>query len=90
MTTVNEIVEEVVNWFNENPEDAQQEFLNCPRSELAIYHHSLGRSIRNEFKLWEIKWEPELVDGVDHSPYHPDSVSMTIIEDVWDKLHEKE
>lgn len=88
MTTVSEIVEKVVEWFFETPVEEQQAFLNCNRNDLVMYHHSLGRNIRNEFELWTIEWEPELIDGVDHSPYHPDAVSMTIIEEVWDKLHE--
>ena len=50
---------------------------------LTKYHHNLGMWIRNHYKLWTIPWTPELRDGVDYSPYHPDQVSMTIIEDVW-------
>lgn len=50
---------------------------------LVMYHHSLGQYIRNKYKLWTFPWEPELIDGVDHSPYHPDNISMTIIQEVW-------
>ena len=50
---------------------------------LISYHHSLGTYIRNKYKLWGNSWEPVLIDGVDHSPYHPDNISMTIIEEVW-------
>lgn len=45
----------------------------------------LGMWIRNKYNLWTIPWEPELKDGIDYSPYHPDSVSMTIIKEVWKK-----
>ena len=51
--------------------------------DLHQFHHSLGQWIRNNYNLWEIPWEPELRDGVDYSPHHPDQVSMTIIEEVW-------
>lgn len=87
MTQANEIVEKVTEWFWEAPVEAQTKFLDTPRDDLIKYHHTLGRGIRNEFKLWEIDWEPEVVDGVDESRYHPDAVSMTVIEEVWDRLH---
>ena len=51
---------------------------------LIQYHHSLGRYIRNQYKLWENKWEPELDhEGVDMSPYHPDAISNEIIRLIW-------
>ena len=87
MKTVDEIVEKVTEWFYEAPVEAQQDFLNREREELIGYHHSLGRDIRNTFELWNLEWEPEIVDGVDESPYHPDAVSMTIIEQVWKRLN---
>lgn len=46
-------------------------------------HHSFGTYIRNKYKLWTIPWEPELRDGTDYSPDHPDQISMTIIEELW-------
>ena len=53
---------------------------------LTKYHHTLGRWIRNEFSLWSIPWVPEIrEDGCDYSPFHPDQVSQTIIEEVWKK-----
>ena len=55
------------------------------KDSLSSYHHSLGQYIRNHYKLWSIPWTPELKDGIDYSPFHPDSVSMTIIEEVWKK-----
>jgi hypothetical protein len=53
--------------------------LENTREELIRLHHSLGRDIRNEYGLWNRKWTPELKDGVDYSPNHPDAISMTII-----------
>jgi len=50
---------------------------------LSQYHHTLGREIRNNYNLWEIKWEPKLIDGVDHSPEHPDNASSEIIKELW-------
>ena len=50
---------------------------------LTQYHNSLGCFIRNKYNLWEIEWEPELRDGIDYSPFHPDQISFTIIEELW-------
>lgn len=49
------------------------------------YHMNIGLWIRNHYNLWTYKWEPELIDGVDYSPYHPDQLSNTIIKAVWEQ-----
>lgn len=85
---IKEIINEVTDWFYEAPEDQRQEFLACAFDKLVNYHHTLGREIRNEFGLWQESWIPDLVDGIDMSPEHPDAVSMYIIGQVWKKLHE--
>ena len=54
--------------------------------ELALLHHSLGQYIRNKFKLWSVSWTPELVDGIDYSPNHPDAVSFKVIENIYNML----
>ena len=66
--------------------DNDVEYLrSLKKDDLITLHHSLGRSIRNNEKLWYYKWTPELNDQcVDHSPYHPDAVSMTVIEKIHD------
>mgnify|MGYP003403348229 CR=1 FL=1 len=76
----------VIRWFSEASNHDQQVFINCPKNELVQFVHTLGRDIRNEFGLWNKPWTPELVGGVDVSPNHPDFVSMTIIEAVWESL----
>ena len=50
---------------------------------LTEFHHSFGRYIRNNYNLWEIPHTPELIDGVDHSPDHPDNLSSTITKELW-------
>ena len=87
MNTFEEMVSLVCNWFERESDKAKSEFLNTPKEKLVSYHTSLGRSIRNEFKLWETNWTPDIQNGVDYSPEHPDQVSMEIIETVWEKLH---
>jgi hypothetical protein len=52
-------------WFiNENP---------------VMMHLNLGMHLRNHANLWQDAWEPELIDGVDHSPTHPDAISSKVI-----------
>lgn len=66
----------------------REEFKNTKFEDLIRYHHGFGTAIRNEYKLWERKWTPEVRNGVDYSPEHPDQISQTIIETMWKKLHD--
>jgi hypothetical protein len=66
--------------------EIKKEFVNTPKDQLVKFHSTLGRTIRNEFKLWEIEWKPEIRNGVDYSPDHPDQLSMRVMEEVWEKL----
>jgi hypothetical protein len=56
--------------------------------EMIEFHGTVGRHIRNYYKLWEHPWAPEVVDGVDVSPNHPDAISMRILKIVWHLVHE--
>ena len=80
----------VENWFDKETATNQQRFLDTPKEKLVKYHDTLGRTIRNEFKLWETNWTPEIKNGVDYSPFHPDQISMSIIEDVWTNMKTKQ
>lgn len=62
-------------------------FLETPREDLIKFHSSFGRDIRNELKLWQRTWEPEIEGHCDYSPNHPDQVSMRLIEEAWDELN---
>ena len=76
------IVSDVIQHLN----DAQKiEMLLSPRQELFLYHHGLGRKIRNHYKFWQDK---ALLAEIGES--HPDDASGKIIEGVWDKLRETE
>ena len=89
MKTHTQIVDEVhAAILKEWTSDELKEFFIGPWTgdrQLHSYNHSLGRYIRNNYDLWSIHWEAEIIDGVDHSPFHPDAVSMTLIEQVWKK-----
>ena len=83
----NEIVETVIRWIESEDKKNQAYFLNEDPNKLIRFHHNLGRSIRNEFDLWSEKWTPEIQEGVDMSPHHPDAVSMRIIKDVHERMN---
>jgi hypothetical protein len=89
MIDITNMVDEVIKWFKNSPYEQRDEFLNTKRGDLYKYHHSLGEKIRNDFKLWDMEWEEDIVGLFDISPEHPDSVSMLIIEAVYDKLKNK-
>jgi hypothetical protein len=83
-------IENIINLVHEEilehwPEKAKNEFFlgGYAGADLIRYHHSLGQHIRNKFKLWNRDWKPDIRDGVDYSPFHPDQISMTIIQEVW-------
>ena len=66
--------------------EAPQEFLDIiskmESQELICFHTSAGRHIRNTYGLWELKHEPELIDGIDISPNHPDNISGIILQHI--------
>lgn len=82
-----DIIDEVYSWLEGEPDEHIDQFVRCSKEQLIQYHSTLGRNIRNKFKLWENDWEPVLknIGGIecDVSPNHPDAVSMRIIEAVW-------
>ena len=55
------------------------------------FHFTLGMWIRNKYGLWNsnnplVQGEPQIKDGIDYSPHHPDAVSGRIIEKVHDYI----
>jgi hypothetical protein len=87
--TEQQMIDTVFQWLVEESEIPQQQFLATPERELVGYHHTLGRKIRNEFKLWERAWTPDIRNGVDYSLDHPDAVSMRVIEAVWQRAQQE-
>jgi hypothetical protein len=77
--------QEIISLLKKNP-DFLNEIKNCKKENLISYHNSLGRDIRNYFKLWDTEWTPEIVNCVDISENHPDAISMKLIENVWSIL----
>lgn len=79
----------VVSVLEHFPGIKTNDFLDTPEHMLILYHSSVGRTIRNEYGLWEYDWAPEIVDGIDVSANHPDAVSMRIIREVWKRANEE-
>ena len=60
------------------------------RDDMGQFHHTTGRWIRNEYKLWDRPWTPDIKNGIDFSQDHPDAISTRIMEKVWDRVHAHE
>lgn len=60
--------------------------LGTPRQELFLYHHGLGRKIRNYYGLWQA--DQSLLAEIRED--HPDNASGVIIGKFWDKLRKTE
>ena len=76
------IVAECLELLDGSP-DRGARFRAMKEEDLIGLHHGLGTAIRNRFKLWEEPWEPEIRDGVDVSPDHPDAISQRVIVETW-------
>lgn len=83
--SIEKMVGEMLIWWNRLSQTERERtgLLGCAEEDLIKFHHNLGQDIRNSFELWRCTWYPEIVDGVDMSPEHPDQVSMTVIEELW-------
>lgn len=67
----------------------KKEIANMDAADLPLLHHGFGTWIRNSFDLWHgnpitEQWRTNpashnVINGVDHSEDHPDSVSMRVI-----------
>jgi hypothetical protein len=78
--TVREAVAELLKVMGDSNTDL---ISSMGKDELSRFHHSFGRSIRNNFGLWGGN-ESLLKDT---GKAHPDDASTVIMEAVWDALH---
>lgn len=78
-----EIVNELVYGLSKQEVDL---LLEIPFDDLIGLHHSVGRQIRNQYKLWDCR-NPYVETEHETSPSHPDQMSQRIIEKVWKKVH---
>ena len=54
-----------------------KELYTCPEKDLILYHHSLGRFLRNNLNLW--------YEGNPFPGKHPDDLSQELIVAMWKK-----
>lgn len=87
--TLEYMVSYVIGQLEESNLRYQREFKTTEFDKLIIYHHTIGQDIRNEFNLWSYPWTPMIgKDGADHSPNHPDAISMRVIEEAWRQVQD--
>ena len=77
--TVREAVTELLKVMGDSNTDLIR---GVGKDELSRFHHSFGRSIRNNFKLWG--GNDALLK--DTGKAHPDDASTVIMEEVWSML----
>ena len=77
--TVKEAVAELLKVMGDSNTDLIR---GVGKDELSRFHHSFGRSIRNNFKLWD--GNDALLK--DTGKTHPDDASTVIMEEVWSML----
>lgn len=90
-TSVDEIVEDIL-LYNLD-EKAKHEFRTLAEEDLIYLHSGFGREVRNQYQLWEpsnpltmLNYTPQIEDGVDVNPKHPDAVSFDVIKEIWRRL----
>lgn len=81
-------LDEAISKLSEMLSDKDKEYFKKAK-DLCIYHHTLGRWIRNEWKLWEkgstlLKWFEE--KGLTH----PDDISSVILDATQAKINGEE
>lgn len=87
MKTEEEIADEIVKGLTRKDVDVIMSVHAA--DDMIQFHHSTGMWVRNHYGLWKKSWEPEIKNGVDWSPQHPDAISARILELVWTKVHQK-
>jgi len=77
--------------------ETKKAIANVDEQNLVSFHMTLGRAVRNNYKLWDednpltTKWHKEphnrhIISGIDYSEDHPDYVSGEIIKEVWRRV----
>ena len=79
-------IDECMVTFNKvlSPED-QVEILKMEEEDLSILHHGLGRWIRNNWGLWDVKGDL-YKHMIELGFIHADDMSQTLIEEYWARM----
>ena len=84
--------QEIANDFYQTMDNVERQFVkDIPdRKFMELYSDTVGQFIRSEYHLWDRPpHRPEIIDGIDISPQHPNSISGRILENIWDLCHAK-
>lgn len=71
--------------YDNLPPDDLAFLRDTPKSDLIQFHMSVGRRIRNYYRLWDAN-NPYVIITDEQSPFHPDQWSQTVIELLWEKV----
>ena len=82
---IEEMAQIVMEWYDDPSHSYKLVLKHCSEDDLISYHSTLGREIRNHFKLW-VNYVPEMYSDEDGLDNHPDEISMQVIKEVWKKL----
>lgn len=80
---INDIAEDIIH--NHLTDADKESIIETSTDELYLLN-GYASWIRELYKLWHHKWEPDIVDGIDISPEHPDNMSYEILKRVQEKL----
>lgn len=80
---VSYMVKIILDDFKNFSEREKEEFITTKFDNLNLFMSSLGLGIIEHFNLWAFPWKPQLVDGLDISPNHPENLALTVIQAVW-------
>jgi hypothetical protein len=82
------MVKAILEDFKNFSDREKEEFITTQFNNLNFFMPSLGVGIIEHFSLWAFPWRPQIVDGLDVSPNHPDNLALTVIEAVWRNLQD--
>ena len=75
----------VSDMLNRMSNESIQVLRETEKKDLIGYLHTVGRFIRNEYKMWH---NTELIKDCDAD--HPDDASMIIIETIWEHVNHEQ
>jgi hypothetical protein len=80
--------EAVTRLLEELPEEQRRMLRTMSKSELFKWHFGLGMAIRQRYGLWQSNTALPESCATRGCGYHPDDISMAIVEGAWARLQE--
>lgn len=73
----------VSEWFEKSSEREKEEFITTDFNNLIVFMSLIGNNIIEYFHLWSYHWKPQIENGIDISPHHPENLALAVIQAVW-------